>query len=110
MAGFHLKFKRNFDANRDQELKEVILVESINGSHVIDSPFTNFSREDKLICTVEAIATQMLSLRKNEDFLAPVNDAGYTFSHSKLFLTLYEDNKHEALGVDDGFRSAAGGT
>ncbi|KAL6400319.1 hypothetical protein AUP68_16017 [Ilyonectria robusta] len=75
MAGFHLEFKRNFDANRDQELKEVILVGSINGIHVADPPFTNFSREDKPICTVEAVATQIPPPRKSENFLAPVNDA-----------------------------------
>lgn len=110
MAGFHLEFKRNFDANRDQELKEVILVGSINGIHVADPPFTNFSREDKPICTVEAVATQIPPPRKSENFLAPVNDVSSALSHSKLLFTLYEGNKQEVPGVDDGFCSTTGGT
>lgn len=108
MAGFHLEFKRNFDANRDQELKEVILVGSINAIHAADLPFTNFSKEDKPICTVEAVATQIPPPRKSENFLAPANDVGY--SHSKHLLILQEDNKQEVPGVDDGFCSTAGGT
>lgn len=110
MAGLHLEFKSNFDANRDQELKEVILVGSINAIHVADPPFANFPREDKPICTVEAVATKIPSPRKSENFLAPVNDVGSAFSHSKLLLTLQEGNKQEVPGVDDVFCSTAGGT
>jgi hypothetical protein len=74
MAGFCLEFKRNFDANRDQDLKEVIRIGSIDETHVADPPVTDFSRDEKPICALEVAATKIPPPKKSENFLAPVND------------------------------------
>lgn len=74
MAGFCLEFKRNFDANRDQHLNEVIRIGSINQAHVADPPTTDFSTDERPICALEVAAAKIPPPKKSEDFLAPVND------------------------------------
>jgi hypothetical protein len=78
MAGYRLKFKRNYSPGESQQPHTMVLIGEVDVQNIVDSATTTRSTDSTPKDNLENAASQVPTPRVSENFMAPVNDVSST--------------------------------
>lgn len=88
MAGYGHEFKRNHDPSTSQDLENMVRIGWVNSEHVADPPTDDASQDDIPVGRMDAEALRVPAPRRNENFMAPVNDVSLEVQLRECFFLL----------------------
>lgn len=80
MAGYQLQFKRNYSPEASKQLHQKWPIGEVDSQYIVDSTGTEMTIDTNPRGDIEKVASQCPTPRRNENFMAPVNEVSKSTS------------------------------